>query len=160
MYKEMPTKKLDESVIRYERTTNVIESFFTLAFFGVLMFLTVRFDWPNWLMAIWISLPVADFLVSVFLLPYLKLKSVRYEMHPLYLEIMQGVFFKKRTLIPIERIQHVVVKEGPLTKKYGIQMIEVFTAGTNHEIPLLLKQEAEELRSQLIEQIKAVKSDV
>lgn len=160
MYKEIPAKKLDKSVIRYERTKDIIESFLTLVFFGFLMFLTLRFDWPSWLMAIWIVLPIVDFLLSLFLLPYLKLKSVRYEMHPLHLDIMYGLFFKNRTVIPIERIQHIVVKEGPLTRTYGIQIIEVFTAGTGHEIPLLLKNEAEELRSQLLDQIKAVKSDV
>lgn len=160
MYREIPAKKLDKSVIRYERTKDIIESFLTLAFFGFLMFLTLRFDWPSWLMAIWIVLPIVDFLLSLFLLPYLKLKSVHYEMHLLHLDIMHGLFFKNRTVIPIERIQHVVVKEGPLTRTYGIQIIEVFTAGTGHEIPLLLKNEAEELRSQLLDQIKAVKSDV
>lgn len=98
--------------------------------------------------------------MSLFVLPYLKLKSVRYEMHALHLEIMTGIFLKKRTLIPIERIQHVAVKEGPLTRIYAIQIIEVFTAGTVHEIPLLIKNEAEELRIQLLEQLKAVKSDV
>ena len=160
MYKEMPAKKLDKRAIRYERTKDIIESFFILTIFVLLMFLTLRFNWPIWLMTIWIVLPIIDFVVSLFLLPYLKLKAVRYEMHPLHLEIMNGLFFKNRTLIPIERIQHVVVKEGPLTRKYGIQIIVVFTAGTEHEIPLLLKKDAEELRIQLLDQIKAVKSDV
>ncbi|MER2175940.1 MAG: PH domain-containing protein [Carnobacterium sp.] len=160
MYKDMPAKKLDKRAIRYERTKDIIESFFTLAVFVLLMFLTIRFNWPIWLMAIWIVLPITDFLLSLFLLPYLKLKAIRYEMHALHLEVMNGLFFKKRTVIPIERIQHVVVKEGPLTRKYRIQIVEVFTAGTGHEIPLLLKKEAEELRIQLLDQIKAVKSDV
>ena len=160
MYKEMPAKKLDKRAIRYERTKDIIESFFTLAVFVLLMFLTIRFNWPIWLMVIWIVLPIIDFLLSLFVLPYLELKAIRYEMHALHLEIMNGLFFRKRTLIPIERIQHVVVKEGPLTRRYGIQIIEVFTAGTGHEIPLLLKKEAEELRIQLLDQIKAVKSDV
>lgn len=160
MYKELPVKKLDESTIRYERTKDIIGSFFTLVFFGILIVLTLEFDWPTALIAIWIILPIVDFSMSLFVLPYLKLKSVRYEMHALHLEIMTGIFFKKRTLIPIERIQHVAVKEGPLTRIYAIQIIEVFTAGTVHEIPLLIKNEAEELRIQLLEQLKAVKSDV
>lgn len=160
MYKELPVKKLDESAIRYERTKDSIRSFFTLAFFGILMFLTLKFDWPKSLMIIWIILPIADFSLSLYVLPYLKLKSVRYEMHTLHLEIMTGIFFKKRVLIPIERIQHVAVKEGPLTRLYDIQIVEVFTAGTVHEIPLLIKNEAEELRIQLLERLKAVKSDV
>lgn len=160
LYKEMPAKKLDKRVIRYERTKDIMESFFLLIFFVFLMSLTIRYDWPTWLMAIWIILPIIDFLFSLFFLPYLKLKAVRYEMHALHLEIMEGIFFKRRTLIPIERIQHVVVKEGPLTRRYGIQIIQVFTAGTDHQIPLLLKKDAEELRIQLLDQIKAVKSDV
>ena len=93
LYKEMPAKKLDKRVIRYERTKDIIESFFTLAVFVLLMFLTIRFNWPIWLMAIWIILPIIDFLLSLFLLPYLKLKAVRYEMHTLHLEIMVGLFF-------------------------------------------------------------------
>lgn len=63
-------------------------------------------------------------------------------------------------LIPVERIQHVSVKEGPLTRHYALQIVEVFTAGTVHEIPLLIKKEAEELRVQLLERLKAVKLDV
>lgn len=160
MYKELPAKKLDESTIRYERTKDTIGSFFTLFFCVILIVLTPNFDWPKALIAIWIILPIVDFSLSYYVLPYLKLKSVRYEMHALHLEIMTGIFFKKRVLIPIERIQHVAIKEGPLTRLYAIQIVEVFTAGTAHEIPLLIKKEAEELRSQLLEQLKAVKSDV
>ncbi len=160
MYKELPAKKLNESAIRYERTKDSIGSFFTLVFFGILMFLTLKFDWPKGLIVIWIILPIIDFSLSLYVLPYLKLKSVRYEVHALHLEIMTGIFFKKRVLIPVERIQHVSVKEGPLTRHYAIQIVEVFTAGTVHEIPLLIKKEAEELRVQLLERLKAVKSDV
>ena len=160
MYKEIPAKKLDKSAIRYERTKDIIGSFFTLAVFILLMVLTIQFNWPIWLVGIWIILPITDFLLGLFVLPYFKLKSVRYEMRALHLEIMTGIFFKKRELIPIERIQYVAVKEGPLTRAYGIQIVEVFTAGTAHEIPLLLKNEAEGLRNQLLEQLKAVKSDV
>lgn len=156
----LPNQKLDAKVIGYEKTKDILQStglMFFAIFFGVL---TVRLEWHRWLFLVWIGLPLFSFLLSVSVIPYVKMRSIRYELHPLHLEMMTGMFFKKREAVPIERIQHVEVKEGPMSRKFGIQSVKISTAGTTHQIPLLLEKDAEALRKELILRIKAVNSDV
>lgn len=41
-----------------------------------------------------------------------------------------GLFFRKRVVVPIARIQHVEVGSGPLDRFLGLARLQVFTAGT------------------------------
>ena len=42
----------------------------------------------------------------------------------------RGLFFRKRVVVPIARIQHVEVGSGPLDRFLGLARLQVFTAGT------------------------------
>ncbi|MEG0288475.1 MAG: PH domain-containing protein [Carnobacterium sp.] len=160
MYRTVPSKQLDAKVISYERTKAVIEGVIELSLGIAVSIVTVQLGWPKFLLIFWLGIPVIGYIFSGLILPTLKLRSIRYELHPLVLEIMTGLFFKKREVIAVERIQHILVKEGPLARKFGIQSVHIDTAGTTHEVPLLLKAEGEQLRQQLMVQIKAVTTDV
>jgi len=41
----------------------------------------------------------------------------------------QGLFWKSKTLIPFNRIQHSEVKQGPVERMFGLASLRVFTAG-------------------------------
>ncbi len=40
-----------------------------------------------------------------------------------------GVWFRRRTIIPLERIQNINVVQGPLMRVYGVKAIQIETAG-------------------------------
>lgn len=43
-----------------------------------------------------------------------------------------GVFWKKETVQPIKRIQHVEQHRGPLDRRFGLYELKLFSAGTGH----------------------------
>lgn len=52
--------------------------------------------------------------------------------------LRNGVFWKKETVQPIARVQHVERAQGPVEKRLGLARLKLFSAGTGHvtfEIP-------------------------
>ena len=46
--------------------------------------------------------------------------------------VRSGVFWKKETVQPIRRIQHVEQHQGPIDKRFGLYELKLFSAGTGH----------------------------
>lgn len=68
------------------------------------------------------------------------------------LYIQRGVLWRRKTLVPRNRIQHTDVGQGPLQRKFSIAKLVVYTAGTRDaSVPLdgLSFDVANELREQL-----------
>lgn len=69
------------------------------------------------------------------------------------LVIRSGVVFVRTTAIPLGRIQHVDVRQGPLEQGFGLGRLVVFTAagmGADGIIPGLSLDVAESLRDRLV----------
>lgn len=67
--------------------------------------------------------------------------------------IRRGVLFRSVTAIPIERIQHVDVRQGPIEQWFDLARIYVHTAsglGSDGVVPGLRRADAEALRDQLV----------
>jgi len=68
-----------------------------------------------------------------------------------------GVFWRAITALPIARIQHVETTHGPLERWYGLARLKLYTAGGMTADLMLIglaRQNADELREYLIEQIR------
>lgn len=68
------------------------------------------------------------------------------------LYIQRGVFWRRKTLVPRNRIQHTDVAQGPLQRKFSLAKLVVYTAGTRDaSVPLdgLSFDVANDLREQL-----------
>ncbi len=64
-----------------------------------------------------------------------------------------GLFFKTKTMIPFNRIQHSEVKQGPIERLFGISSLNIFTAGgssSDLSIPGLTMDEANHLKQFII----------
>lgn len=64
-----------------------------------------------------------------------------------------GVFWRRETIQPIRRIQHVEQLQGPVARKFGLSKIRLFSAGTAHfafEIPGLDADKAARLRQAIL----------
>ncbi len=73
------------------------------------------------------------------------------------LEIRRGVLWRHRITIPLGRVQHADVSQGPLQRPFGIGTLIIHTAGTQHaSIPLegLAYETAVELRDLIVRQKK------
>lgn len=103
---------------------------------------------------------VVYFIVIVLIVPNVRWNILSYEVRDHEIEIQTGLFVVKRTIIPIIRVQHVDVMQGPLIKKKNLANIDITTAATTHTIPLLHSKDADELRLKISELARMAKEDV
>jgi membrane protein YdbS with pleckstrin-like domain len=57
--------------------------------------------------------------------------SFRYRFEEKNITIERGVFFKRKSVIPYDRIQNVNIIQGPLERMYALKTVEVETAGSS-----------------------------
>jgi membrane protein YdbS with pleckstrin-like domain len=110
--------------------------------------------------ALWISLG-SWVLVSGMLLwsaiywPSIAHRHARWRLDETGLEIHRGVFWRHQISVPLARLQHADVSQGPLQRRFGLGKLIVHTAGTANasvELDGLAFEVAGWLRDQLITQ--------
>lgn len=78
---------------------------------------------------------------------------IRYAVREHDVILRSGVFWRRETIQPIRRIQHVEQLQGPVARRFGLSKIRLFSAGTAHfafEIPGLDADEAARLRQAIL----------
>lgn len=66
------------------------------------------------------------------------------------IELRHGVWFTKRSVIPIVKIQHVDTVQGPLMRAYGVTALILATSAGMHTIPGILPHVADALRQTIL----------
>ncbi len=67
-------------------------------------------------------------LVTLYLFPTIEYRQWGYIISDDRIEIRHGIFLIKITVIPIVRIQHITISQGPINRRLGISTINVHTA--------------------------------
>ncbi|SFC68959.1 PH domain-containing protein [Clostridium uliginosum] len=93
-------------------------------------------------------------IIDAVIYPLLEYKQWIYEVTSDKIDFTEGIFTIKRTIIPIIRIQHIKVNQGPINSKLGLADIEIFTAGGEHKIPNIEIKVAEDISEYLNKKIK------
>lgn len=158
--REQPKFQLPKKAQTVWRLYGVIQTFIIALLTGGIVFLTVRFDWPQWIMWIAIALVILSIAFSVIVFPSIRWRIWRYEVREQEIEIQSGLFVVKRTLIPMVRVQHVDTEQGPILKKYMLANISISSAATVHTIPMLKVEDADELRTKISELARVAEDDV
>ncbi|MCI1700595.1 PH domain-containing protein [Liquorilactobacillus nagelii] len=96
---------------------------------------------------------------EIILIPY-RYAFDRFQINSSELALQEGFFFRKTTFVPIIRIQHVEMHQGPLMRTQHLASLIIHTAATTHEIHGLTLNDASRFREQIIELVQAVKEDV
>jgi len=124
---------------------------------GVLAYI---YEGPWWIYVIAVAVVILYAYLFIYLFPKIKWLRWRYEVRESEIELQHGLFIVKRTLIPMVRVQHVDTSQGPILRKYNLAGITVSTAATNHVIPALVTEEADELRSRISVLARVAEDDV
>ena len=64
--------------------------------------------------------------------PKIEYAKISYRIDPLGIEIHQGVLWRSQICVPIGRVQHADVGQGPLQRIFGVSTLTLYTAGTSH----------------------------
>lgn len=95
---------------------------------------------------IWIfGLVALDAIVTIIIMPAIEYRQWRYFIGEDRIEIIHGIFFTNRTLIPINRIQHLKIEQGILQKRFDLATVDLYTAGGTHQIKGLEYTVADEI---------------
>lgn len=152
---------LDPGYIPAERIAGLIV--FGILAVGVLIGLLAKFFHGGldqvWfvLLAVALAVLALQFWWSVFW-PPIAYRHIRWRLDPVGLEIHRGVIWKHRTAIPLARVQHADVSQGPLQRSYNLGTLTIHTAGTvgaSVDLSGLSHHVALDLRDRLVRQRKA-----
>lgn len=107
---------------------------------------------PNrWVFALPVVILMGGALISSIVLRRVDTKGYAVREHDVAYEV--GLFWHKRVMLPINRVQHVEVSSGPLQRRFGLASLKFFTAGGSSvdlNINGLLAADAERLRDEIL----------
>ncbi|MDM5153749.1 PH domain-containing protein [Bacillus sp. DX1.1] len=123
-------------------------------------FFMIQFNWWGWLFGVLFISFIVYAPFDYFIFPKLRQRYHSYQLNEEELEIQHGMFVVKRVLVPMMRVQHVTIEQGPIMRKHGLAELQISTAATSHSIPGLRMREAEQLKQQIAELAKVSDEDV
>jgi membrane protein YdbS with pleckstrin-like domain len=102
---------------------------------------------PVLILSIWI----------VFFGPARRFRRWGYLMDGEELQVRRGLMTQVHTVVPLDRVQHIDIAQGPLERSFGVSRLIVHTAGTLHSqvlLPGLPRETAEKMRDEIRERIR------
>ncbi len=88
-------------------------------------------------------------LLAIVVAPVLRLRNWRYAVREEELDYRHGALVRTRTIVPLERVQHVDTRQSALTRLLGIAELNVHTAAGRHAVPGLREDVAAALRTEI-----------
>jgi membrane protein YdbS with pleckstrin-like domain len=103
-------------------------------------------------------LPALPPLLYVILIsPGRRYRAWGYRMDAEELQLSHGVWTRVQTIVPLERVQHIDISQGPLERGFAVCRLLVHTAGTMHSrvvLPGLARATAERMRDEIRARIR------
>ncbi len=75
---------------------------------------------------------VLVFSLLVLMVPLKRFNARGYDISDDRLRVVRGLMFRKDTVVPFSRVQHIDVEQGPLERAFGIGRLVLHTAGTHN----------------------------
>ena len=144
----MELKKLDKSVLTlwYIRAA-IISLAMAGAFTSAAAILSITETSKDVTLAVLlvVGIPVVLLLALTLTMPALRYKMYAWGYDEKRIVVKQGVFFKKRVVIPVCQIQDLHRTQGPLMMMLKLSGVTISTAGSNFDISTLTTDEADRM---------------
>lgn len=99
----------------------------------------------SWVLALFLLYKI----IGLFVYPLIEYRQWGYYITEDKVDIRHGIFFITNTIIPIIRIQHITVQQGPISRRLGLYDVEMSLASQSFSIPCLSKEVADEIAENL-----------
>lgn len=133
----------------------LVLALFLLAAAGIAEFILSReTEMPTGVVLAPLLLPL---LYIVLIAPGRRYRAWGYVMDPEELQVRRGVWTQVHTVVPLDRVQHIDISQGPLERTVGVCRLVVHTAGTLHSqvvLPGLARATAERMRDEIRARIR------
>jgi membrane protein YdbS with pleckstrin-like domain len=129
--------------------------FFLIVGLGLVVLLF--FNRHLFVFSVGISVAYFFFLFLVLVLSRISFKKKGYAFRTHDVLFKHGIIATNTIIIPYNRVQHVALHEGFISRYFGLAKIEVFTAGgsaSDIEIPGIKKEQAENIKQLLMGKIQ------
>ena len=111
-------------------------------------FITDAWQW-TWMVSWVLGLFLLYKIIGLFVYPLIEYRQWGYYITEDKVDIRHGIFFITNTIIPIIRIQHITVQQGPISRRLGLYDVEMSLASQSFSIPCLSKEVADEIAENL-----------
>lgn len=115
---------------------------------------------PLWAVILSAILALAVSLIMVIIIPGIRWREWFYHIDEHEIELQNGIIVVRRTLIPVNRVQHVDTRQGPVLNNYDLADVIISTAATSHRIPALDVDTADEVRRKISSFARKAREDV
>jgi hypothetical protein len=118
------------------------------------MLIARRTDFPTGLIAVPVLLLV---LYALLIAPMRQFKALGYAVDGDELRVGSGVWIRTETVVPLKRVQHIDVSQGPVERSCGVTRLVLHTAGTMNSLvvlPGLARATAESIRDDIRARIR------
>ena len=135
--------------VRYLKVILLNTSLLFLALFVVIFFINYKDVFELAEYSLWLYIVVTIALISTLFIKIIEFKKRKYAVREKDISYQKGFFLRSLTTVPFNRIQHVEIDEGPISRFFGLVSLSVFTAGDSSDdlkISGLLKEEAEQIK--------------
>lgn len=82
-------------------------------------------------------------LLWAILTPFVRFRRYKYMIADDRIEIVEGLFYIRRTIVPIDRIHQIDITRGPIDNRFGLAKVTVTTAGAKATMRFLELDKAE-----------------
>ena len=104
----------------------------------------------------WLFLFITILFIYTIFIKIIGFKRRKFLVREKDISYKKGVFYKKITTVPFNRIQHVEIDQGPISRFFNLASLSVFTAGDSSDdlkVNGLLKDEAQQIKEYISNQI-------
>ncbi len=148
----MPYESLSKKALKLMRITSAIGLFFIAAAAAVIAGFLIAGGKTAAAAAVF-GIAAAGCILFFFLVPPVRFRRYKYLIAPDRIEIIEGILFVSRTIVPVDRIHQIDIRRGPLDNAAGVAKVIVTTAGSAAAFRFLEPQRADEIALYLNESI-------
>lgn len=145
-------KSLDKKAINVMRINSAIISVIIVVISLIIGYLCLQNITDKVIITVTVivlSLVILTCILDVFLFPSIRYKRYKYLVTDEKIEVKKGLFWIRRSIIQIKRIQKIEMSSGPIDRKFNLENINIYTAAGVVDIKFLNEKEAKKLSDEI-----------
>lgn len=125
----------------------------------IMIYIGIRVEIPSDIENVIFKVLVLIIIISVlnlFVSPIIRYNRYRYKINEEEVDVIEGLWFISRTIVPIERLHKITLQRGPIDNMFGLSKVIITTAGGDATIRFLENEKAEKIAESLKNKVNQI----